>query len=281
MKLCRFGKNGYEKPGMIDAQGQLRDLSEVIQRIDQDTLAPKNLARLARIRPESLPMVRSEPRFGVPYTGISKFIGIGLNYADHAEEAGLMMPLEPVVFMKATTCISGPNDDIIQPPGANKLDWEVELGVVIGTRAQQVSVEKALDYVAGYCIVNDVSERGWQFSTSQWAKGKGADSFGPIGPWLVTTDEIANPQNLELYSEVNGEQMHNGSTRNMFFDVAYIVSYVSRYMTLLPGDIITTGTPAGSGMGHKPEPRYLQPGDVVTLGIQGLGEQRQKVVGAR
>src|SRR5690606_25819049 len=188
MKLCRYGKNGYEKPGMIDAQGQLRDLSDVIPHIDQDTLAPRNLARLARIRPESLPLVRTEPRFGVPYTGISKFIGIGLNYADHAEEAGLMMPLEPVVFMKATTCISGPNDDIVQPPGASKLDWEVELGVVIGTRAQQVSVEKALDYVAGYCIVNDVSERGWQFSTSQWAKGKGADSFGPIGPWLVTTD---------------------------------------------------------------------------------------------
>lgn len=281
MKLCRFGKNGYEKPGMIDAQAQLRDLSGVIQHIDQDTLAPKNLARLARIRPESLPLVRNEPRFGVPYTGISKFIGIGLNYADHADEAGLMTPLEPVVFMKATTSISGPNDDIVQPPGSNKLDWEVELGVVIGTRARRVPVERALDHVAGYCIVNDVSERGWQFATSQWAKGKGADTFGPIGPWLVTPDEIPNPQNLELYAEVNGEQMQQGNTRDMIFNVAQIVSHVSRYMTLLPGDIITTGAPAGSGMGQKPEPRYLKPGDVVTLGIQGLGEQRQKVVAAR
>lgn len=281
MKLCRFGKNGYEKPGMIDAQGQLRDLSGVIQHIDQSTLAPRNLARLARIRPESLPLVRNEPRFGVPYTGISKFIGIGLNYADHAREAGLITPLEPVVFLKATTCINGPNDDIVQPVGSSKLDWEVELGVVIGTRAQQVPVEKALDYVAGYCVVNDVSERGWQFATSQWAKGKGADTFGPIGPWLVTTDEIPNPQNLELYSEVNGEQMQLGTTRDMIFTVAHIVSYVSRHMTLLPGDILTTGSPAGSGMGHKPEPRYLQPGDVVTLGIHNLGEQRQKVIAGR
>lgn len=281
MKLCRFGKNGYEKPGMIDAQGQLRDLSGVIQHIDQSTLAPRNLARLARIRPESLPLVRNEPRFGVPYTGISKFIGIGLSYADHAREAGLITPLEPVVFLKATTCINGPNDEIVQPVGSSKLDWEVELGVVIGTRAQQVPVEKALDYVAGYCVVNDVSERGWQFATSQWAKGKGADTFGPIGPWLVTTDEIPNPQNLELYSEVNGEQMQLGTTRDMIFTVAHIVSYVSRHMTLLPGDILTTGSPAGSGMGHKPEPRYLQPGDVVTLGIHNLGEQRQKVIAGR
>ncbi len=280
MKLCRYGKNGYEKPGMIDAQGQLRDLSGVIERIDQDTLAPRQLARLARIRPESLPMVRSEPRFGVPYTGISKFIGIGLNYADHAAEAGLNMPLEPIAFMKATTCISGPNDDIVQPAGSTRLDWEVELGVVIGTRARNVSEEKALQHVAGYCIVNDVSERGWQFSTSQWDKGKGYDSFGPIGPWLVTADEIRDPQSLDLWLEVNGEEMQAGNTRNMIFGVARIVAHLSRYMTLLPGDIITTGTPAGSGMGHKPEPRYLAPGDVVTLGIQGLGEQRQKVVAA-
>lgn len=281
MKLCRYGKNGYEKPGMIDAQGQLRDLSGVIQHIDQSTLAPRNLARLARIRPESLPLVRNDPRFGVPYTGISKFIGIGLNYADHAREAGLMTPREPVIFLKATTCISGPNDDIVRPAGANRLDWEVELGVVIGTYAQRVPVEKALDYVAGYCIVNDVSERGWQFTTSQWTKGKSADTFGPIGPWLVTTDEIPDPQTLTLYSEVNGEQMQLGSTRDMIFPVAQIVSYVSRHMTLLPGDIITTGSPAGSGMGHKPEPRYLRPGDVVTLGIDHLGEQRQRVIAGR
>lgn len=280
MKLCRYGKNGYEKPGMIDSQGQLRDLSGVIERIDQDTLAPRQLARLARIRPESLPMVRSEPRFGVPYTGISKFIGIGLNYADHASEAGLSTPLEPVAFMKATTCISGPTDDIVQPLGSTRLDWEVELGVVIGTRARNVSEDKALQHVAGYCIVNDVSERGWQFSTSQWDKGKGYDSFGPIGPWLVTADEIRDPQSLDLWLEVNGEEMQAGNTRNMIFGVARIVAHLSRYMTLLPGDIITTGTPAGSGMGHKPEPRYLKPGDVVTLGIQGLGEQRQKVIAA-
>lgn len=280
MKLCRYGKNGYEKPGMIDSQGQLRDLSGIIERIDQDTLAPRQLARLARIRPESLPMVRSEPRFGVPYTGISKFIGIGLNYADHAVEAGLNMPLEPIAFMKATTCISGPSDDIVQPAGSMRLDWEVELGVVIGTRARNVSEDKALQHVAGYCIVNDVSERGWQFSTSQWDKGKGYDSFGPIGPWLVTADEIHDPQSLDLWLEVNGEEMQAGNTRNMIFGVARIVSHLSRYMTLLPGDIITTGTPSGSGMGHKPEPRYLKPGDVVTLGIHGLGEQRQKVVAA-
>lgn len=280
MKLCRYGKNGYEKPGMIDSQGQLRDLSGVIDRIDQETLAPRQLARLARVRPESLPMVRGEPRFGVPYTGISKFIGVGLNYAHHASEAGLNMPLEPVVFMKATTCISGPNDDIVRPYGATRLDWEVELGVVIGTRARNVPEEKALQHVAGYCIVNDVSERSWQFSTSQWDKGKGCDTFGPIGPWLVTTDEIRDPQTLDLWLEVNGEEMQTGNTRDMIFSIAYIVSHLSRYMTLLPGDIITTGAPAGSGMGHKPEPRYLQPGDVVTLGIQNLGEQRQKVVAA-
>lgn len=270
MKLCRFGKNGYEKPGVIDSQGQLRDLSGVIGNIDQQTLAPRNLARLARIRPESLPLVRTEPRFGVPYTGISKFVCIGLNYADHAQEAGLNVPLEPVVFLKATTAISGPNDDILLPPGATRLDWEVELGVVIGTRAQNVREDEALKYVAGYCIVNDISERGWQFATSQWAKGKSYDSFGPIGPWLVTTDEIPDPQNLALYSEVNGEPMQSGSTRNMIFSVARIVSHVSRYMTLLPGDIIATGTPSGVGVGFDP-PRFLRAGDVIEITINGIG----------
>jgi 2-keto-4-pentenoate hydratase/2-oxohepta-3-ene-1,7-dioic acid hydratase in catechol pathway len=278
MKLCRYGKNGYEKPGMIDSQGMLRDLSGVLPNIDQDTISPKGLAKLRKIRPESLPLIKTEPRFGVPYTGITKFVAIGLNYSDHAAESGLPVPSEPVVFMKATTSISGPNDDIVQPRGSTKLDWEVELGVVIGTKAQYVPEERALDYVAGYCIVNDVSERAFQLATSQWDKGKGCDTFGPIGPWLVTTDEIPNPQTLEMWLDVNTERMQSGNTRTMIFSVAKIVSHVSHYMTLMPGDIITTGTPPGVGMGKKPDPVWLKPGDVVTLGIQGLGEQRQRVV---
>jgi 2-keto-4-pentenoate hydratase/2-oxohepta-3-ene-1,7-dioic acid hydratase in catechol pathway len=278
MKLCRWGKNGYEKPGMIDSQGMLRDLSGVLANIDQDTISPKGLARLRKIRPESLPLIKTEPRFGVPYTGITKFVAIGLNYTDHAVESGLPTPSEPIVFMKATTSISGPNDDILQPRGSTKLDWEVELGVVIGTKAQYVPEDKALDYVAGYCIVNDVSERAFQMSTSQWDKGKGCDTFGPIGPWLVTTDEIANPQTLEMWLDVNTERMQTGNTRTMIFSCAKIVSHVSQYMTLIPGDIITTGTPPGVGMAKKPDPVWLKPGDVVTLGIQGLGEQRQRVV---
>ncbi len=278
MKLCRFGKNGYEKPGIIDSQGMLRDLSSVVQQIDQDTISPKGLAKLRKIRPESLPLIKTEPRLGVPYIGISKFVAIGLNYSDHAAESNLPVPSEPVVFMKATTCISGPNDDIVQPKGSTKLDWEVELGVVIGSKAQYVSEEKALEHVAGYAIVNDVSERAFQLATSQWDKGKGFDTAGPIGPWLVTTDEIPNPQALEMWLDVNSERMQTGNTRTMIFSVAKIVSHVSQYMTLLPGDIITTGTPPGVGMGKKPEPIWLNPGDVVTLGIQGLGEQRQRVV---
>ena len=278
MKLCRFGKNGYEKPGIIDSQGMLRDLSAVVPQIDQDLISPKGLARVRKIRPESLPLIKTEPRLGVPYIGISKFVAIGLNYSDHAAETGAPVPSEPIVFMKATTCISGPNDDIVQPKGSTKLDWEVELGVVIGTKAQYVPEDKALDYVAGYAICNDVSERSFQLSTSQWDKGKGADTFGPIGPWLVTTDEIPNPQVLDMWLDVNGERMQTGNTRTMIFSVAKIVAHVSNYMTLLPGDIITTGTPPGVGMGKKPEPIWLKPGDVVTLGIQGLGEQRQRVV---
>ena len=278
MKLCRFGKNGYEKPGMIDSQGMLRDLSGVVTQIDQDLISPKGLARLRKIRPESLPLIKTEPRLGVPYIGISKFVAIGLNYSDHAAEANLPVPSEPVVFMKATTSISGPNDDIVQPRGSTKLDWEVELGVVIGTKAQYVPEDKALEYVAGYTIVNDVSERAFQLATSQWDKGKGCDTFGPIGPWLVTTDEITNPQTLEMWLDVNADRMQTGNTRTMVFSVAKIVAHVSNYMTLLPGDIITTGTPPGVGMGKKPEPIWLKPGDVVTLGIQGLGEQRQRVV---
>jgi 2,4-diketo-3-deoxy-L-fuconate hydrolase len=278
MKLCRWGKNGYEKPGMIDSQGMLRDLSGMLSNIDQDTISPKGLARLRKIRPESLPLIKTEPRFGVPYTGITKFVAIGLNYSDHAAESGLPVPSEPVVFMKATTSISGPNDDVVQPRGSIKLDWEVELGVVIGTKAQYVPEEKALEHVAGYCIVNDVSERSFQMATSQWDKGKGCDTFGPIGPWLVTTDEIPNPQTLEMWLDVNTERMQTGNTRTMIFSVARIVSHLSQYMTLMPGDIITTGTPPGVGMGKKPEPVWLKPGDVMTLGIQGLGEQRQRVV---
>jgi 2,4-didehydro-3-deoxy-L-rhamnonate hydrolase len=278
MKLCRFGKNGYEKPGLIDSQGMLRDASSVVQQIDQDTISPKGLAKLRKIRPESLPLIKTEPRLGVPYIGISKFVAIGLNYSDHAAESNLPVPSEPIVFMKATTSISGPNDDIVQPKGSTKLDWEVELGVVIGTKAQYVSEEKALDHVAGYTIVNDVSERTFQLATSQWDKGKGFDTSGPIGPWLVTTDEIPNPQTLEMWLDVNSERMQTGNTRTMIFSVAKLVSHVSQYMTLLPGDIITTGTPPGVGMGKKPEPVWLKPGDVVTLGIQGLGEQRQRVV---
>ena len=278
MKLCRWGKNGYEKPGMIDSQGMLRDLSSVLSNVDQDTISPKGLARLRKIRPESLPLIKTEPRFGVPYTGITKFVAIGLNFSDHAAESGLPVPSEPVVFMKATTSISGPNDDVVQPRSSTKLDWEVELGVVIGTKAQYVAEEKALEHVAGYCIVNDVSERSFQMATSQWDKGKGCDTFGPIGPWLVTTDEIPNPQTLEMWLDVNTERMQTGNTRTMIFSVARIVAHLSQYMTLMPGDIITTGTPPGVGMGKKPEPVWLKPGDVMTLGIQGLGEQRQRVV---
>ena len=215
---------------------------------------------------------------GVPYVGITKFVAIGLNYSDHAKEAGMAIPTEPIVFLKATSSICGPDDDTIQPPHSTKLDWEVELGIVIGTKAQHVSEAQALDHVAGYCVVNDVSERAFQMQSSQWDKGKGYDTFGPIGPWLVTTDEITDPQNLNMWLDLNGKRMQSGNTRTMIFSCAHIVSYVSQYMTLLPGDIITTGTPPGVGMGVKPNPVWLQPGDVVTLGIEGLGQQRQKIV---
>jgi len=281
MKLCRWGRNGFEKPGMIDAQAQLRDLSAIISHIDQETISPRGLAKLKKIRPESLPLVRGNPRFGVPYTGITKFVAIGLNYADHAREANLAVPSEPIIFSKATTCINGPNDDVVQPRNSTKMDWEVELGVVIGSKAQYVPEDKALDYVAGYAIVNDVSERGFQLQSSQWDKGKGCDTFGPIGPWLVTTDEITDPQNLDMWLDVNTERMQTGNTKTMIFGVAKLVSYCSHYMTLMPGDIIATGTPPGVGMGKKPEPIWLKPGDVMNLGIRGLGEQRQKVLAPR
>ncbi len=278
MKLCRYGKNGFEKPGMIDAQGNIRDLSAVVEQIDQGTISPAGLAKLRKIKAETLPLVKGEPRLGVPYIGISKFVAIGLNYADHAREANMPIPPEPVVFMKATTCIGGPNDKVIMPKNSTKLDWECELGVVISKKAQYVAEDKAIDYVAGYCVVNDVSERAFQLQSSQWDKGKGCDTFGPIGPWLVTTDEIRDPQNLDMWLDVNGVRMQKGNTRTMIFGVAKLVSYCSQYMTLMPGDIITTGTPPGVGLGMKPEPIFLKPGDVMNLGIQGLGEQRQEVV---
>jgi len=278
MKLCRYGKDGFEKPGMIDGEGKLRDLSKVVALIGPNELSPRGLKMLTKVKPESLPVVSNSPRLGVPYVGIGKFIAIGLNYSDHAKETNAPVPTEPIVFSKATSCISGPYDDVIQPRGSTKLDWELELGVVICTKAQYVAVDKALEHVAGYCVVNDVSERAFQFATNQWDKGKGFDTAGPIGPWLVTTDEVKDPQALDMWLDVNGKRMQSGNTRTMIFSVAQIVSHVSQYMTLQPGDIITTGTPPGVGMGVKPAPVWLKPGDVMTAGIRGLGEQKQKIV---
>ena len=277
MKLLRFGPNGYEKPGLLDSSGRIRDLSGVIDQVDSAHLAPRELKKLAQVKVDSLPLVSGSPRLGVPYIGIGKFIAIGLNFADHAAEAGAQVPKEPIIFMKATTCITGPNDDVVIPKNSTKTDWEVELGVVIGTKAQYVPMERALDHVAGYCIVNDVSERQFQLERgSQWDKGKGCDTFGPIGPYLVTRDEVPDPQKLDMWLDVNGQRMQRGNTSTMVFGCAHLVSYVSQFMTLMPGDIITTGTPPGVGMGMKP-PRYLQSGDVITLGIACLGEQRQNV----
>ena len=278
MKLCRYGKDGFEKPGMIDGEGKLRDLSKVVAQIGPNELSPRGLKMLTKVKPESLPVVSNSPRLGVPYVGIGKFIAIGLNYSDHAKESNLPIPTEPIVFSKATSCISGPFDNVIQPRGSTRLDWELELGVVLGIKAQYVAVDKALEHVAGYCVVNDVSERSFQMATSQWDKGKGFDTAGPIGPWLVTADEVKDPQALDMWLDVNGKRMQSGNTRTMIFSVAQIVAHVSQYMTLLPGDIITTGTPPGVGMGIKPAPVFLAPGDVVTAGIRGLGEQKQKVV---
>ena len=277
MKLCRYGKAGYEKPGLIDQEGRVRDLSKVVDNIGPNEISPRGLKMLTKIKPDSLAMVNGNPRLGVPYVGIGKFIAIGLNYSDHAKEAGLALPSEPIVFLKATTCINGPNDDVIQPKNSTKLDWEVELGVVIGSQAKYVAEADALNCVAGYCIVNDVSERSFQMATSQWDKGKGFDTAGPIGPWLVTQDEIRDPQVLDMRLDVNGKRMQSGNTRTMVFGVAKIISHVSHYMTLMPGDIIATGTPPGVGLGIKPTPVFLKPGDVMTLGIDGLGAQRQKV----
>ena len=278
MKLCRYGKAGFEKPGLIDADGRVRDLSKVIEQIGPNELSPRGLKMLTKQKPDSLPLVNGNPRLGVPFVGIGKYVAIGLNYSDHAKEAGLPIPAEPIVFMKATTCINGPNDDVMQPKNSTKLDWEVELGIVIGTQAKYVAEAEALSHVAGYCVVNDVSERSFQMATGQWDKGKGFDTAGPIGPWLVTTDEIKDPQTLDMWLDLNGKRMQSGNTRTMIFGCARIVSDVSQYMTLLPGDVICTGTPPGVGLGIKPDPVFLKPGDVMTLGIRGLGEQRTKVV---
>ncbi len=278
MKLVRYGSPGKEKPGLIDAEGKLRDLSGVIPDIGPAQLGDAALAKLRRLKTVNLPLVRGAPRLGSPLDGVGKFIAIGLNYADHATESGLAIPKEPVVFMKATSCIQGPNDPVMLPKGSKKTDWEVELGVVIGSKAQYVSQKDALSFVAGYCTINDVSERAYQIERGgTWDKGKGCDTFGPLGPWLVTRDEVPNPQKLNLWLDLNGQRRQTGNTKTMIFSVAKIVSYVSQFMTLLPGDVITTGTPPGVGMGMKP-PHYLKQGDVITLGIEGLGEQRQLVV---
>ena len=277
MKLLRYGKNGWEKPGLLDRDGNIRDLSGVIPNIDARTVTPAGLARLRAVTPESLPLVKSKPRLGVPYTGISKLVAIGLNYSDHAKEAGMPIPRLPIVFYKATTSINGPDDPVVLPRNSTKGDWEVELGVVIGKTARYVSEDKALEHVAGYCVINDVSEREIQLERgSQWDAGKGCDTFGPVGPYLVTADEVPNPQALDMWLDVNDQRMQTGNTRTMIFGVASIVSYVSSVMTLLPGDLIATGTPPGVGLGHKP-PIFLKPGDVMRLGITGLGEQRQEV----
>jgi 2-keto-4-pentenoate hydratase/2-oxohepta-3-ene-1,7-dioic acid hydratase in catechol pathway len=278
MKLVRYGSKGREKPGLIDAQGKLRDLSAHCATIGWEELSPAGQKRLAAIDPATLPLVRGKPRFGVPFTGISKIIGVGLNYRDHALETGAAIPAEPVLFMKATTAINGPFDDIKLPRTSQKTDWEAELGLVIGREARYVSAEKALSHLAGYVTFHDVSERDFQKNRGgSWDKGKGCDTFAPIGPWLVTRDEIRDPQNLRVWLEVNGERRQDSSTSQMIFPCAHLISYISQFMTLMPGDVICTGTPSGVGLGMSP-PQFLKAGDVVRLGVDGLGEQCQKVV---
>jgi 2,4-didehydro-3-deoxy-L-rhamnonate hydrolase len=278
MKLLRYGPAGREKPGLLDADGKIRDLSGQIADVDGQALTSETLGRLAKLDPATLPIVDGSPRLGCPVGSVSKFVAVGLNYADHAAEANMPLPSEPIIFFKATSCIVGPNDDVILPPGSTKGDWEIELGIVIGRTARYVEEREALDYIAGYCLVNDVSEREYQLERGgTWDKGKGFDTFGPVGPVLVTADELGSPQSLEMWLDVNDQRMQTGSTKTMIFGVATLVSYISRIMTLFPGDIITTGTPPGVGMGKKPAPIYLKPGDVMTLGIEGLGTQRQHV----
>jgi len=278
MKFVRYGPEGHEKPGLLDANDQIRDLSDHIADVAGPALDDAAVDRLRSIDPDSLPLVAGEPRLGPCVGHVGKFICIGLNYADHAAEANMTLPDEPVIFFKATSAICGPNDTVEIPRNALKTDWEVELGVVIGKHTKYVDKADALDHVAGYCVVNDLSERDFQLHRSgQWVKGKSADTFGPIGPWLVTRDEIGDPQDLSMYLEVNGHRYQDGSTRTMHFDVATIISHLSQFMSLQPGDVISTGTPPGVGMGQKPE-TYLKPGDVITLGVQGLGKQTQNVV---
>jgi 2-keto-4-pentenoate hydratase/2-oxohepta-3-ene-1,7-dioic acid hydratase in catechol pathway len=279
MKLVRFGAPGREKPGMLDAQGRIRDLSKVIPDIAGDELSPTGLAKLRKVNVDKLPLVRGTPRIGPCVGKVGNFIAIGLNYSDHAAESGMPVPKEPIIFNKAPTCICGPNDDTMIPKQSAKLDYEVELGVVIGSRARYLAKNKAMDAVAGYCLANDVSERVFQIERSggQWTKGKGCETFGPLGPWLVTKDEIRDPQLLNMWLTVNGESRQKGSTRTMVFGVAHLVWYCSQFFVLKPGDVIVTGTPPGVGLGFKPEPKFLKAGDVVRLGIDGLGEQQQKI----
>lgn len=278
MKLMRYGAKGAEKPALLDAQGIVRDLSGELVDITPHTLTPHGLQRLRDVNPANLPVVDNPGRIAPPWTGMGKFLCVGLNYADHAAESGLPVPAEPVLFTKTLSCLVGCNDPVVLPKDSVKGDWEVELGVVIGTKARYVSEADALKHVAGYCVVNDVSEREYQIERGgTWDKGKGCDTFGPVGPWMVTADEVPDPQALALWLEVNGKRVQNGSTKTMIFSVAHLVSYISRFMTLYPGDLISTGTPPGVGMGHKPNPVYLKPGDTMRVGIQGLGEQQQTV----
>jgi len=279
MKLVRFGTAGKERPGIIDKSGKIRDLSKVVKDIDGEALSSAGLAKIKKANIDKLPLVKGNPRLGPCVARPSNFIAIGLNYADHAAEAGMKLPPEPIIFNKALSCICGPNDDTIIPKGSTKLDWEVELGIVIGQRARYLSKDKALDVVAGYCLANDVSERAFQIERAgQWVKGKSCETFGPLGPWLVTKDEIKDPQGLNMWLDVNGEKRQRGNTKTMIFDCRHLVWYCSQFFVLEPGDVIITGTPPGVGLGMKPEPKFLKAGDVVTLGIDGLGEQRQKVV---
>jgi 2,4-diketo-3-deoxy-L-fuconate hydrolase len=278
VKLVRYGKAGKEKPGMIDAEGKLRDLGDLIPDLSGDALSRKSLKRLSKIDVEELPLVRGKPRLGPCVGHVGNFIAVGLNYADHAAESNMPIPKEPILFNKAPSCIVGPNDDVVIPKGSLKTDWEVELAVVIGSRASYVSEDDALDYVAGYCLCNDVSERTYQLEgTGQWMKGKGCPTFGPLGPWLATADEIPDPQKLGMWLDLNGERMQSGSTSTMIFGVKTLVSYISRFMILEPGDVITTGTPPGVGSGKKP-PMFVKPGDTMSLGIDGLGQQAQRVL---
>jgi 2-keto-4-pentenoate hydratase/2-oxohepta-3-ene-1,7-dioic acid hydratase in catechol pathway len=279
MKLVRYGSAGRERPGLVDEEGHIRDLSGLVPDLAGEALSPQSLAKLASVKTDELPLVQGHPRIGPCIGRVGNFIAIGLNYADHAAEAGLQVPKEPIIFNKAPSCICGPNDDTIMPKGATKLDYEVELGVVIGSRARYLDESAAMDAVAGYCLANDVSEREFQIERAgQWTKGKGCETFGPLGPWLVTKDQIPDPQNLDMWLTVNGETRQKGSTRTMIFGVAHLVGYCSQFMVLEPGDVIITGTPPGVALGMKPAPKFLKAGDVVKLGIAGLGEQTQKVV---